>query len=131
MKTFVKLFACLMIFTFSQLSAQTGAVIQFDAEEFNFGKVNQGEIVRHTFKFKNTGDTDLTLTDVKTSCGCTASQWKKSATKSGESGEIEVSFNSAGKMGPQKKSITVTSNAGMKILYITGDVFTPTPNNGK
>ena len=46
------------------------------------------------------------------SCGCTTPKgWPRDPIPPGASGEITVSFNSAGKMGMQNKPVTLITNA--------------------
>ncbi len=108
-----------------------GASVMFEKERHAFGKVKQGDMVKYSFKFTNNGTTDLKIFDVKASCGCTVPSWPKNPLKPGESGTIDVKFNTAGKMGKQKKSVTVYSNIGeapnnFKVLYLEGEVTSPT-----
>jgi hypothetical protein len=87
--------------------------------------VVQGEVVEHVFKIRNEGNEDLIITSVKPSCGCTSPKWTQKAIAPGEEGEIHVAFNTGGKMGPQKKSIAVYSNAPKPlVLYLEGEVVT-------
>lgn len=104
-----------------------GAQIQFEKETHDFGKIIQGDIVRYQFKFKNIGNKDLVISDVKGSCGCTVTQFPKQPIKPNQESTIDVSFNSAAKMGPQNKNLTVYTNAepSLKILYIKGEVVSP------
>lgn len=84
--------------------------ISFDNDSFNFGTIAQGEKVSHTFKFRNIGDGNLVITDVTTSCGCTASKYSVEPVASGENGTIEVIFDSYGREGKQLKSANVWTN---------------------
>lgn len=93
--------------------------IEFEEKFYDFGTVAEGEKVSHTFKFKNTGNSDLLLSSVKASCGCTASNFTKDPVKPGESGIIEVIFNSAGRSGPNHKSLTVVANTDPKTHVLT------------
>ena len=86
------------------------AKIIFDSSEFNFGTVNEGAIVRHTFTFKNTGKTPLLISDVRTTCGCTVPTWNKNPIPAGASDKIDVSFNTENKQNEQVKKITVIAN---------------------
>lgn len=99
--------------------------LQFEDEAFNYGKVETGAIVTHTFTFKNTGTEPLKLTRVKASCGCTTPKWSQEPVKPGEEGFIDVSFNTTGKVGVQTKTITVTGNfpGNNKVLRISGEVL--------
>jgi len=105
-----------------------GPVFTVAAERHEFGRVQQGELVRHTFVVTNEGSQDLVIADVKPSCGCTAPTWPRQALKPGDKAEIQVVFNTAGKLGPQQKYITVRSNAAPepKNLYLVGEVISPT-----
>jgi hypothetical protein len=86
-------------------------IIEFDQMEYDFGTITEGEVVDGKFILLNKGKTDLIITEVKPSCGCTTPDWTKEAIKPGESGEIKFSFNSRGRTGKQNKSITIKSNA--------------------
>lgn len=88
-----------------------GPQITFEVSSHDFGDIAQGEKVNYVFKFENTGIEPLILSNVLTTCGCTATSWPRQPIVPGEGGEISVSFNSAGKMGKQNKVITVVSNA--------------------
>ncbi len=85
-------------------------VIEFEKEVHDFGKVIQGERVSYAFKFKNAGKSDLVISQVKTSCGCTASKFPKEPIKPDEERVVTVTFDSSGRKGIQNKSITVLSN---------------------
>ncbi|MEZ4774055.1 MAG: DUF1573 domain-containing protein [Bacteroidia bacterium] len=99
--------------------------LQFEDEAYNYGKVETGTVVTHTFKFKNTGTEPLKLTRVKASCGCTTPKWSQEPVQPGAEGFIDVSFNSTGKVGVQTKTITVTGNfpGNNKVLRISGEVL--------
>ncbi len=108
---------------------------KFEKEEHRFGNIKQGESVTYEFKFKNTGKEPLIITNASGSCGCTQPIFPKEPIMKGKEGIIKVTFNSAGKMGAQDKTVTITSNAKtpQKILHIIGNVEAPSPaptNNG-
>ena len=88
--------------------------INFETYEYNFGTIAQGEKVSHTFIFRNIGDGPLQITDVTTSCGCTASKYSIEPVEPGESGTVEVIFDSYGREGKQLKSANVWTNCGEK-----------------
>lgn len=95
----------------AQIASVNGPQITFQESEYKFGDLEQGEKAEHVFTFKNTGTAPLVLSDVRTTCGCTASEWPKEPVAPGKSGQIKVTFNSAGKMGAQNKVVTIVSNA--------------------
>jgi hypothetical protein len=92
--------------------------MQFMEEVYNFGTIKQGEVVSHTFKFKNTGSEPLIITDAKATCGCTVPKKPNEPIAPGETGEIVVEFNSAGKTGAQTKQVTVTANTNPPQSFI-------------
>lgn len=100
--------------------------LTFENTDFNFGIIIEGEVVRHTYKFKNTGKSDLIISDVHPSCGCTTSkEFTKEPIKPDGEGEITVEFDSQNRAGDVKKSISVTTNAkpNRSVLYILGEVI--------
>ncbi len=84
--------------------------ISFAENSHNFGKINEGEIVEHTFVFKNTGTAPLIIRDAKASCGCTIPEWTKEPVQPGQEGKLEVKYNSSGKEGKINKTVTVFAN---------------------
>jgi len=77
---------------------------------WDFGKVKEGDIVKHEFILKNDTAKELKILSVNTSCGCAASQAKKKLLAPGESTSIEVSFNSAKYSGDVKQSVYVNTD---------------------
>ena len=104
--------------TAPQEQAKAGAAINFEEKEFNFGDITQGDVVEHTFKFTNTGNQPLVIERVDVTCGCTTPAWSKEPVMPGKSGFVTAKFNSAGKLGQQKKAITVHSNAAEGAAYV-------------
>ncbi len=60
-----------------------------------------------TFKFKNIGTKDITITKIKTSCSCTAAKLKKRTYGPGEIGEISAKLHILNSSGLHKKKITI------------------------
>jgi hypothetical protein len=100
------------------------ASISFDTNEYDFGTVNEGDVVEKTFKITNSGNTDLIITNAQPSCGCTVPVWPKEPIKPGASADLFVKFNTAGKPNRQLKTITLTTNteAGRQVLKLKGSV---------
>lgn len=91
-------------------TAKGAPVIAFDEMEHNFGNITEGERLEYSFKFTNTGDRDLLITDATSSCGCTVPEWPKEPIKPGKSSYMKVVFNSAGKEGYTEKEIIIRAN---------------------
>lgn len=112
MKRLYRAFAlcCMVLLIGVQSVRASGPKIHLDEEGYDFGTIKQGTEVVHEFKFKNTGDADLVITDVKTSCGCTAAVTSDKTIAPSKEGVIKVTFNSGGRNGPQTKTVTIVSN---------------------
>ena len=89
---------------------------------FDFGKVNEGEKLEHTFLIKNTGEANLVISSAKTSCGCTVPKFPKEPILPNQQSEITVVFNTKGKFGKQNKTVTLLTNTvpRAKVLTIKG-----------
>jgi len=101
--------------------------ITFEHEEHDFGTIQQGDKVVYDFKFKNTGEANLTITSARGSCGCTVPEYPKTPIKVGKTGNIKVSFDSKGKHGETSKTVTFLCNTkeGNKILTIKANIEVP------
>ncbi|HOY32685.1 MAG TPA: DUF1573 domain-containing protein [Bacteroidales bacterium] len=99
-------------------------VFQFNTEEHDFGRISEGEKVSFTFKFKNSGKSDLIISDAKATCGCTVADYPKTPIKPGEESGISISFNSEGRRGIQNKSVTLVANTqpNTKVLTIKAEI---------
>jgi|JI102314DRNA_FD_contig_41_6688704_length_634_multi_8_in_0_out_0_1 hypothetical protein len=88
-----------------------GPVLTLEKNTHDFGDIFQGDVVEHTFKFTNTGNQPLLITNIQTSCGCTTPTWPRDPIMPGGKGELKVGFNSAGKMNKQTKVLPIISNS--------------------
>ncbi|MFD1768170.1 DUF1573 domain-containing protein [Sphingobacterium suaedae] len=98
--------------------------IEFAETAFDFGQVNEGDIVEHVYTFENTGKSPVILSQVSASCGCTTPSYTQTPVLPGKTGEIKVSFDSNGQVGKQQKIVTVVSNAenGVTTIQLKGEV---------
>jgi len=118
------------VLAFAQPKAESPGkkpVISFDKNTYDFGDLVQGEQVTYTYKFRNTGKSMLIVSDAKATCGCTIPKWTKDPVAPGKTGEITITFNSAGKMGKQNKVILLFSNAfnQEEKIYLSANVIPP------
>jgi hypothetical protein len=99
-------------------------VIEFERTSYDFGEVVQGEKLSYTFKFKNTGKSNLIIFSSEATCGCTTSMPPKAPIRPGETGEIKVVFDSSSQKGKVVKRILVGANTypAETILTITANV---------
>lgn len=101
--------------------------MQFESVEYNYGTIQEGEHVKYSFKFKNTGKTNLIIAEAKASCGCTVPEYPEDPIPPGESSEIKVDFNSSGKAGGDAKvvktiSVIANTQPNKVVLKLTGYV---------
>lgn len=91
---------------------ETQPKMEFAETEFNFGTITDGDRITHTFKFKNTGKSNLIISDVGTSCGCTVASKPEDPILPGAESEIVAEFNSTHKASATEveKVITVFAN---------------------
>ncbi|WP_353151663.1 DUF1573 domain-containing protein [Flavobacterium sp.] len=103
---------------------QTPSQLKWEKETHEFGTIEQGKPVSYEFTFTNTTNKDVTLKDVKASCGCTATNYTKTAIKPGEKGTVTATYNAAAG-GAFHKTVTVTTseeNTIPKTITIKGTV---------
>lgn len=84
--------------------------LSVDQPVYDFGTIIQGKRVEHVFILKNRGDTPLTVTRTKTSCGCTVANMSTKTIAPGRSAELRTAFDSANFGGTIAKTITIDSN---------------------
>lgn len=127
-----KIFTVLLLcFITAQLSAQEKtAKIEFETTVIDYGTIEKGADGVRVFKFKNSGNAPLVVTSVKSSCGCTVPKKPEAPVLPGETGEIEVKYDTK-RVNPIRKTITVTSNADTPTvaLKIKGNVIDSSKNN--
>jgi hypothetical protein len=99
--------------------------IYFPETQYDFGTVKEGAIVSHTFKFINKGNATLDISDIKTSCGCTAALVSSKQIDPGKDGTIKVDLDTKNRQGRMSRTITITSNdpeEPTKVITISADV---------
>lgn len=92
------------------ISNADAPVMSFAEMEHDFGDIKPGDVVKHTFIFKNTGKSPLIISSASASCGCTTPNWTKDPVAPGAEGKIDVQFDSHGKSGQVSKTITIEAN---------------------
>lgn len=116
----------LLIFVISPAFAQeTGAQINFETTVIDYGTIPNGSDGERIFSFSNTGNTDLIIKNVQSSCGCTIPKKPAGAIAPGESSEIIVKYDTK-RIGPFRKTITITTNVSTNpivALKIKGTVL--------
>ncbi|MEN9640592.1 MAG: hypothetical protein RLZZ262_2461 [Bacteroidota bacterium] len=112
----------------SQDRAKT--TMALDKTIHDFGTINQGDQVECVFKVSNTGKEPLVIESAKGSCGCTVPEYPKEPIAPGQTRDIKVKFNSAGKANNQQKTVTLTANTEPLQTVLTIKSFVNAPEGG-
>lgn len=107
-----------------QVDPEKAPQMTFEKEVHDFGDIVEGEKVEYSFKFTNTGKSDLLISSANASCGCTIPHFPDEPIAPGGTGTIDVIFNSSGKDGKIDKKITILANTvpNRVVIKITGTV---------
>lgn len=99
--------------------------IRIPKDVYDFGFVDEGELVSHSFRLYNDGPGVWNIEEILPSCGCT--DVKATAMEIVSGAYVDISFNleTAGRPGAQQKLIEIFSNAGYHRLLIKGVVYPP------
>ncbi|MAU63122.1 MAG: hypothetical protein CMC38_02050 [Flavobacteriaceae bacterium] len=124
-----KISLIISLFLFSSLifSQEKSAEISFNKTIIDYGTIENGEDGKRTFEFKNIGNAPLIFSRIFSSCGCTIPKKPEKPILPGESGLIQVEYDTK-RTGLFQKAITVNSNAKTPniILRIKGEVLPET-----
>lgn len=117
------------LISFGALAQEKMAKIEFKETTIDYGTIEKGADGVRTFKFTNTGDAPLIISKVNSSCGCTVPKKPDGPILPGETGEIQVKYDTKRVM-PIRKTVTVLSNAETPTvaLKIKGNVIDPSKN---
>ena len=99
------------------------AKIKFEELVHKYGTIKTGDKVSHQFKFKNTGNAPLVIKSVDVSCGCTFPSYPFLPIEPGKEGAIDVTFDSAHKVGRQKPTVTVVTNGRPRTIKLNLEGF--------
>ena len=120
----MKKFIVVALISLIGYTSNAQAKISFKNETVDYGKIVKGSDGVRVFEFTNTGDAELVITNVKSSCGCTVPKKPEKPIAPGASSSIEVKYDT-NRVGPIRKTVTVYSNADepIKALKIKGEVL--------
>jgi len=116
-------------------AAENAPIMTFDSAVCRFGTLAIGEKYLHTFRFTNTGNSALIISQVNPSCGCTSPKdWPKDPIAPGGDGQITIEFNSNGNSGQVDKTVSIVTNCipSVWVLRLQGIVIgadVPLQNN--
>ncbi len=98
--------------------------IKWDAETKDYTSKPGESEVKYTFWLTNVSSSEISINNVRTSCGCTVAKlpsqpWRIAP---GEGGPIDVTLSLAGKSGLITKGVTVDTSVGIKQLIVKANI---------
>ncbi|MFC0262747.1 DUF1573 domain-containing protein [Fontibacter flavus] len=84
--------------------------ILFDVRKYDFDTLKTSDSSYYYFKYRNIGNGELKIYNIKTSCGCTIPYWNESFLKKNETDSFRVEYDKINK-GYFIKEIMVYSNS--------------------
>jgi hypothetical protein len=113
-----------LLFSFFVYSQENQADIKFEETIIDYGEVEFESDGKRIFKFKNIGNAPLVFQRISSSCGCTIPKKPEKPIEPGETGEIEVEYDTK-RVGLFMKAISVISNSKnpTTVLRIKGEVL--------
>jgi len=115
-----------LLITFAVFSQTQEPAISWEKTTHNFGEFKEEAGPQAaTFNFTNTGSKPLYITNVRASCGCTATDYTKEPIQPGGKGYVKATYNPRNRPGKFNKSVTVTTNTEnpTTLLRIEGTVI--------
>jgi len=104
--------------TTSEETVSYAPKIAIDQSVHQYGTIQQGDKVNHTFTLRNEGNAPFEIMSATASCGCTRPSYSFLPVAPGESTQVSVVFDSKGKKGVQESTVTVVTNAYPKTYYL-------------
>ena len=98
------------LFSLGALAQEKIAKIEFKETTIDYGTIEKGADGVRVFEFTNTGNAPLIISKVNSSCGCTVPKKPNGPIMPGETGEIQVKYDTK-RVSPIRKTVTVLSNA--------------------
>ena len=112
------------LFSLAVSAQEKTAKIEFKEDTIDYGQIERGSDGVRVFEFTNTGDAPLVISNVKSTCGCTIPKKPEAPIAPGETGQIQVKYDTKRPAGPFRKAVTVLSNAETPtvVLKIKGEL---------
>ena len=94
-------------------AAAFGQFAEFSFSEkpiYKADPIQEGDELKYTWHFSNSGDTPLIITGYEVECPCTKLSYPKGPIFPGQSDSLQLSFDSKGKMGWQYRKVILQAN---------------------
>lgn len=120
----MRLVLCVFCFVAFHLVGYNQESIRFEELNKSLGDMKAGDVREVAFVYRNIGTEAVRLVEVITQCGCTIASFEKQDSLPGDEASLVLSFDSKGKLGLQRKTVTVLlSNGERYVLVITANVL--------
>ena len=108
-----------------------GPKMTFETMVVDYGEIAKGSDPLTKFSFVNDGTEPLVIKSAKGSCGCTVPDYPKEPILPGETGAIDVRYDTQ-RIGQFTKTVTLTTNVDDQkiVLTIKGKVNQELPEEG-
>lgn len=93
------------------------AELRFESERIVLSPPAGTDNVAADFSFENTGDAPVRITEVRSSCGCTAAALDRDVIPPGEAGRIRANFHVGSRQGRNHVAIHVSTDEGRASPY--------------
>ncbi len=122
MKQFIAIFAFVVLGGYFA-AAQNGPIMTLETTTVDYGVIEKNAEPLRKFKFTNTGNEPLLIKKAQGSCGCTTPNYSQEPVMPGETGFIEVRYDTS-REGAFTKTVTLTTNEATdtRVLTIKGEV---------
>ncbi|MDR0509553.1 MAG: DUF1573 domain-containing protein [Rikenellaceae bacterium] len=105
-----------------------GLSLRFDGQVARMGRIMEaGGSTARVFRFVNAGPSPVVIERATATCGCTVAEFSNKPVMPGDSGEIRVTFNPAGRKGIFSANVYVRTSEGSHVLTMAGEVV-PRPS---
>lgn len=104
---FITLYILLVITLFGFAQAE----IKIDKKVIKFPKTKEGKEIKHTYKLANTGNEPLIIQQYEVACSCTKIEYQETPILPGKEVDINLFFDTKGKIGWQDREVLIYSNA--------------------
>ena len=95
------------------------SALQFSTMSYDLGHIREdGGEVQCIFTATNSGNSDIFVTDVSTSCGCTSTKYTKEAIAPQATFELVVMFNPYNRPGRIDKHLFVSTSDSSQIMKL-------------
>ncbi len=104
-----------------------GPQLEYEDPSYDFGQVEMGVVVMHSFRYRNSGDEDLIVYFAKGGCTCVQVEYEKDTIAPGGTGEVTMIFNTSNRVGEEVNTLYLQANTAQKVhrAWFRGKILWP------